>query len=689
MIGSSQCRGINRMQTPEILAPVGGQAQLLAAVRCGADAVYLGTKAFNARRNAENFEETSLAQTVGYCHARGVRVYVTVNTLVTDDELPALLQTLEEVALSGADAVIVQDLAVARIASAHCPELELHASTQMTIHNAAGARQLEALGFTRAVLARELTIQEISLLSQNTSVSLEVFVHGALCMSVSGACYLSSMLGGRSGNRGLCAQPCRLCFSCGNRPFALSLKDLSALSHIRALEQAGVSALKIEGRMKRPEYVAAAVTACRQAVNGEPYDTQTLQDVFSRGGFTDGYLLGKRDLTMYGTRELSDVQASQKANESLSNLYRQEKQVIPVQMELTLTQSASSLTISDGIHQVRADGEVPFAAHTSPTTEETASRSLSKTGGTPFYVSQLQMRTDGALMLPASALNAMRRDALLQLLSIRESPTPKTFDLSPYPAWEPHQAAKALAFRLRFETASQLWDGIDAEKIILPIEEITPALLSAYGARLVGELPALVFPKEERTIAKRLAALAAAGLTSAQADNLGMVMLANEAKLRVHGGAGLNILNTKAIEAYASLGVIDCTVSFEMHHQKLARLGGECPRGAIAYGYLPLMRFRNCPAQGCNGCGACDGKPAIQDRTGVSFPLLCHHKRYATLLNSLPLYVTAEELPGADFLTLYFTTEDSETCRDVYERLRAGKAPQVPRTRGLYYRALL
>jgi putative protease len=286
----------------EILAPAGGREQLLAAVRCGADAVYLGAKNFNARRNAENFEEESLADTVAYCHARNVAVHVALNTLVMDSELPLLEAEAASIAESGADAVIAQDLAAAKLIRERCPGIALHASTQMTVHNLAGIHMLEDLGFSRVVLARELSFEEIAMLVSQAAIETEVFVHGALCMCVSGGCYLSSVLGGRSGNRGLCAQPCRLDFDNGERGHALSLKDMSYITHIKELAEAGVASLKIEGRMKRPEYVAAAVTACREALAGREPDLDTLRAVFSRQGFTDGYYTGRRTTEMFGYR---------------------------------------------------------------------------------------------------------------------------------------------------------------------------------------------------------------------------------------------------------------------------------------------------------------------------------------------------------------------------------------------------
>lgn len=677
------------MHSMEVLAPVGGKEQLLAAVRCGADAVYLGAKGFNARRNAENFEETGLTEAVSYCHARNVRVHVTVNTLVTDDELPALLDTLREVTQSGADAVIVQDLAVASLVRQHCPDIAMHASTQMTIHNAAGARQLLALGFTRAVLARELSLAEIRAIHEAVPIELEAFVHGALCMSVSGACYLSAMIGGRSGNRGLCAQPCRLDFRAGNRAYALSLKDLSALGHIDALTAAGICSLKIEGRMKRPEYVAAAVTACRKALAGEPYDAETLEAVFSRGGFTDGYLTGRRSLAMFGTRGHEDVKASQRVQGSLASLYRRELANVPVDMVLTLAPNApATLSVTDGTNSITVRGEIPQQAHTAPTDETNARRSLTKTGESPFALRTLSVHADGALMLPMAALNALRRDALTALLAAREAPKPTVFVEAPLPVIAPHNASAAPGLHLRFESAAQLWDGLTAERVILPMETITPALLERFGDKLVAEIPALFFPLEEERLLATLTMLAAQGLRGVLCHNLGAIALGKAAGLSLHGGYGLNILNSLSLLEYVNMGLIDTTVSFELHARKIAQLCAETPRGILGYGLLPLMQLRACPAQGTEGCDACQGHPVLTDRTGATFPLLCHHRRYSTLLNSVPLNLSGETVGGVDFMTLFFTNETAAECRRILDDFRAGTPPEGHRTRGLYHRTL-
>ena len=330
------------MTKPIILAPAGGFAAVTAAVRCGADAVYLGAKHFNARRNAENFDDATLSETVRFCHERSAKVFVTVNTLVTDGEMDMLREEADQIAASGADAVILQDAAVMRLFRDRYPELPRHASTQTAVHNSDGAKYLEDLGCETIVLARELTLSEMEkICSRLTTATGEAFVHGAHCMSVSGACYLSAMLGGRSGNRGLCAQPCRLDWHCGAGDNVLSLKDMSLLHHAREMADAGVATFKIEGRMKRPEYVAATVTACRAALDGKSYDEDTLRAVFSRSGFTDGYLTGKRDKSMFGYRTKDDVQSAEKVLHSLSALYEKETPRVGVTMHFSLSASAS------------------------------------------------------------------------------------------------------------------------------------------------------------------------------------------------------------------------------------------------------------------------------------------------------------------------------------------------------------
>lgn len=675
----------------EILAPVGGKEQLVAAVRAGANAVYLGAKNFNARRNASNFEDTELFETVSYCHARGVKVHVTLNTLVMDSEIPALIDEIKSIAEAGVDAVIVQDLAVARLVREICPSLEMHASTQMTVHDLAGALEVQKLGFSRAVLSRELSLDEIKYIAERTDIELEAFVHGALCMCMSGCCYLSSVLGGRSGNRGLCAQPCRLDFRFGEKDHALSLKDMSHIEHIRELAEAGVCSFKIEGRMKRPEYVAAAVAACRASLAGKKPDIDSLRAVFSRQGFTDGYFTGKRTVDMFGYRSHEDVTAADKVLKNLALLYKDEPRKLPVKMSLSISESAPSLLkISDGENEVSVSGGICEKAMRAPTDKVLAERYLSKTGGTPFYLDSLEFSAEGEPIIAAGELNEMRRSALARLMELREAVVPHEVNEITLPKAKKHIPAKT-ALRIRAENFEQTAFASDAEAIILPVAEIEkhPEAIEKFGERLFAELPALIFPYDEEKIKARLLALKEKGLRHALCENICAIGIAKDCGLVLHGGHGLNILNSLALAEYEKLGVLDATVSFELSSPKIRDLGGDIPRGILGYGYLPLMRMRACPLKKASGCKNCPGKGKIRDRKGKEFCYLCFEKKFGTLLNSLPLYVVDKDFSGIDFMTLWFTDESPEKCKKIYHMFKEKSPADFEKTNGLYFRELL
>ena len=430
------------MSKIEILAPVGSEEMLRAAVFSGADAVYLGFSGFNARTGAGNFDADSLKEAVRFCHARGVAVHVALNTTVYGTELPALEQAIRSVAASGADAVICQDLAVATLIGKIAPQLPRHGSTQMSVHTLQGALELKELGFTRVVLARELSLPEVEHITKHCGIETECFVHGALCMSMSGQCYMSAFLGGRSGNRGSCAGPCRLPFEANTLPEGkpgrlhhLSLKDNSVIDQLDKLQALGVASAKIEGRLRTPEYVAAAVSACLAGREGRAYDRDLLKNAFSRSGFTSGYLNGKIDGTMFGVRSEADAELTKKTLPMLRELYRRERSRVPVTMRLEIEEGGEKLTVTD------ADGNKAFAygdfepqpARTDPT--ESLRRSLAKTGGTPFEAADIAVEMDGGpWFVPGSTVNELRREALDALLKKREV-------LRPWPTTEEHVPA--------------------------------------------------------------------------------------------------------------------------------------------------------------------------------------------------------------------------------------------------------
>lgn len=676
------------MTMPEILAPVGGEEQLLAAVRCGAEAVYLGPKDFNARRNASNFGPAELEAASRYCRARDVKLYVTVNTMVLDGEFPALEETAEGIARAGAYGVILQDMAAAELFMRRYPGLHRVASTQTAVHNADGARFLEDAGFQSFVLARELTLEEMAAVCAAVDIPAEAFVHGAHCMCVSGMCSLSAMLGGRSGNRGVCAQPCRLDWRCGGGDHVLSLKDMSLLRHIPQLAEAGVATLKIEGRMKRPEYVAAAVTACRAARAGEPYDGDTLRAVFSRSGFTDGYLTGKRDKSMFGYRTKEDVAGAEPVLQGLRELYRKELPSVPLDLTFSMTSDASSLKVTDGIHTAVITGPVPEAAREHPLDRAGAEKHLTKTGGTQYFIRRLDAAIEPGLRLSAAALNALRREAITRMDELRGDP-PAAGRGEYRPAAEPHlRAAGPSPLWARFYRAAQLPEDLPAEKIILPLGEISPAIIGILGDRLVGELPAVCFPEDEETLWAQVSALKESGLRELWTDNIYGIALGRRLGLPVRGGFGLNVANSRAAAFYEAQGLRSLTVSFELPMGTVKALGGSLTRGVAAYGLLPLMRFRNCPVRARIGCASCGGNTCLTDRRGTAFPVECGDRRYATLLNSVPLSIAGRDDP-CDFRLLWFTRESREDCERILTSFSRNVETDDPRTGGLYYRKLI
>ena len=670
----------------ELLAPAGSWEAMEAAVRAGADAVYLGAGAFNARRRAVNFEldaasPRSLHRAVAFCHARGVGVHLALNTLIREKELPAALDTVRVAAQAGVDALILQDRGLARLIRAAVPTLPLHASTQLTCHTPAGVDRLRADGFSRVVLAREMTKEEIAACAHR-GCELEVFVHGALCMSVSGQCELSALLGGRSGNRGLCAQPCRLPFAAGHTPTegeaALSLKDCSLRAHLPALHEAGVASLKIEGRMKRPEYVAAATASLRRVLDGLSPDEQLeadLQAVFSRHGFTDGYFTGKRDGEMFGTRRYEDVTAGSEAVLSrLRRLYDRELPRVAVTMTLTAAVGEPLvLSVTDGTHTVTVCGNTAEAARTRPTDPARVAEQLKKTGGTPFFADAVTVQVGETAALPLSVVNALRRQALEELLSRRERPASHAYTEPNLPV-VPLPDGLLHGLVARVSRAEQIQGN--ADHWVVPLGTV-PAVAS-WGV----EIPRGMFGNEERLRAQ-LKQAKADGAAFALCGTVGAIPLAVEAGLPPVAGWSLHLTNSQSLSAAAESGVQAAVLSFELTLPQL-RFGQQPGNtGVFAYGRQPLMLLRNCPVRAAVGCAACTG--GLTDRKGVTFPVMCAGG-CAELLNSVPLYLADRltELSDFSFLYLHFTDETPQRVAQVLTEYRVGGSPPDRFTRGMY-----
>ena len=688
------------MSKIEILAPVGNEEMLRAAVFSGADAVYLGFSGFNARTSANNFNADTLKDAVAFCHARGVAVHVALNTTVYGGELPALEQAIRAVAASGADAVICQDLAVATLIGKIAPQLPRHGSTQMSVHSLQGALELKELGFTRVVLARELSMPEVEHITKHCGIETECFVHGALCMCVSGQCYMSAFLGGRSGNRGSCAGPCRLPFEANALPEGkpgrlhhLSLKDNSVIDKLDKLQALGVASAKNEGRLRTPEYVAAAVSACLAGREGRAYDRDLLKNAFSRSGFTSGYLDGKIDGTMFGVRSEADAEQTKKTLPMLRELYRRERSRVPVKMKLEIEEGGEKLTVTD------ADGSKAFAygdaepqpARTDPT--ESLHRSLAKTGGTPFAVEDQDITVEmdgGPWFIPGSAVNELRREALDALLKKREV-------LRPWPTTEEHVPALPLrtlpsrrTLRARFENWEQVperaLDGI--EYLILPIAQ-ADRVPREWRAKTLLELPRVMFGKLEEDTARRIAATQDAGFAGYEVSNIAHLRLCRG--LPMSGSFGLNITNQLAAQFYADNGLGSMLILPEVKDSDISTIapthnGRPVPTGVLVYGHMPLMVTRACPLQNIHDCAHCDKTGVLTDRKAKKFPVRCG-LGVRTIYNPVPIYMG--DKPGAltvDYGVAYFTLESREEAAKILEMIRTHAPFEGDFTRGLYFK---
>ncbi len=680
------------MKKYEILAPVGANEQLKAAVRCGADAVYLGTQNFNARRNAENFGDFDLEKAVSYCHSRGVKVYVTLNTLIFDKEVSELYETVGSIAKSNADAVIVQDFAAVKAVKDICPDMPLHASTQMAVHNVSGAKFLEGLGFSRIVLSRELSFTEIKEIRENISAELEVFVHGAHCMGASGNCYLSSCLGERSGNRGLCAQGCRLNWvSQHSREYALSLKDMSYIDSINELKQIGIDSFKIEGRMKRPEYVAAAVTELKKALESSSYSKELLRSVFSRSGFTDGYLKSERNLSMFGYRSKDDVTSATAVLKDLEKLYKDDIHPYPVSISLKLENNKKSeMTLSQQGNCVTVSGDIPEAPVNSPLREEIAQRNVKKLGDTPFYLENFSFENKDNLTLSASSINALRREACEKAEKFLNKNNYKINDVKPQNAVS-HLHSGSPQLRVRLQKYAQYSEELNkAEFIILPIDEILKNKdgFTIPKEKVIAELPPLLYCETEKKLPEKLKELKKIGINKGFCGNVGEIKILADNGFFVFGSHGLNITNSLALSFYESL-LQDTVLSFELSEKAIRNIGGNLKRGVYIYGYLPIMLMRACPQKGDSGCGRCTGETFLTDRKNVKFPVICHNKEFSVLHNSVPLYLGDENIPNIDFKTLYFTTETPKQCNEIFATAFNRNKLSGKKTSGLYKRELL
>lgn len=690
----------------EILSPSGGFDSVRAAVQNGADAVYIGAKQFSARSGAKNFDMEQIKETVEYCHVRDVKVYLTVNIVLFDEELQPALELVKSAAACDIDAVIVQDIGIASLIRAAIPGLPVHGSTQMSVHTVSGAKALYEMGFQRVVLARELNKNEIKEIVAACPIETEVFVHGALCMCVSGQCYFSAMLGSRSGNRGECAQPCRLPFAVqGGNGYALSLKDNSLIDYLKELEDMGVTSAKIEGRMKRPEYVAAATRACREmADTAAVSDTarESLNRVFSRTGFTHGYYSGKLGKAMYGKREKEDVvSATEELLSQLRGTYKDEMRKIPLQFAFTatagqpprLTCACGEITVT-----VTAQQNAEQALYKS-LTAEACEQQLKKTGGTPYKAETVTCDLQEGVALPLSVLNQLRRQALEELTKQRLKQkshnyavytiqAPSDEHSSPY-AGDTRPLKRAVIKQETQVKDSRACKGYDIVFLPWTASADTVNRLAAAGVTVGIHIPRGMFGIEKAIIAK-LKHFQDLGVTHVMASNIGSVYFAKQLGFTVHGGFGLNLTNTAALLWAEQYGLTDVELSVELTIEQIGKLGGAIKRGVVSYGYLPLMLTRNCP--GKNGeaeCKSCKKQIKMQDRKNEKFVVFCNGVT-TEILNCVPLLMPEKiyNKKAINFEVFHFYVENYVENTENNWGFHRKIQEKSKFTRGLYYRGV-
>ena len=690
----------------ELLSPAGGLDSLIAAVQTGADAVYMGFGAFNARRSAKNFTDEEFASAVAYCHLRGVRVFLTLNTLLTDRELEQAAESLRKASDMGVDAILVQDWGLLTLAREIVPDVPLHASTQMSLFTLGGANEAAALGLERVVLARELARDEIREICAGCPAEIEVFAHGALCMCYSGQCEMSAVVGERSGNRGACAQPCRLPYGVngpcrGGHP--LSLKEANLSAYLAEMEAMGVACLKLEGRMKRPEYVAVVTGIYRRLLDEKRRPTaeesRRLEQAFSRSGFTDGYWLGKKGPQMFGTRPENAPEPKElfaEAREMYEN--GRENRKVPVNLRLTVRRGepvrlGGACAVHGGAAFAMSTGAVPEEARNRAVTAEELRQRLSKTGGTVFTADRVEIELDEGLTIPASAVNGLRRELLEELAKRREDiPHRRVLEAAALP--EAPEGGQAMRFTCSVQKSEQVTAALLAEKpaaVYVPVEELErlDPELDWGETELCAVLPRIFRTADETPLRQLLEQHPEASAVAI--GNLGHLPIVRGLDRTLRGDFGLNIFNSRALLFWQGQGLASATVSFELRWQQVRDLRKYLPCEAIIYGRLPLMVTENCVTRCSVGCTHGAGS-VLTDRTGARFPVLCGYGCRCEIQNSKTLFLADKpemRRCGLTYGRLRFTTETPEQCVQVLQRYQNG-GDWTPEdlTRGLFYRGV-
>ncbi len=674
----------------ELLAPAGSPTALKAAVQNGANAVYLGEKSLSARKNAVNFDENELIEAVKYCHARDVKVYVTLNTLVSDKEIKEFERAVKIAAKAGVDAILVQDLGCVKITEKICPDMPLHASTQMSAHSIEDVEFLLKHGISRVVLARELTFEEIENIYNKTKAELEVFVHGALCVSFSGACLMSSFIGKRSGNRGECAQPCRQMYNCGGKNgYFLSTKDLCLLKRIETLRKIGVASLKIEGRMKSPEYVAQVTGMYRKYLDSKKCvaneDIEELKKVFVRGDeFTEGFFTKNNAPEMMNYKKSNDdvlKKADKSTVNALKNTYKEgiENVKIPVSTHFTMKQNLPvTLTVTDGKNTVKNIGAVPETAITRPLDADSVKKNIDKMGGYPFYTENFSSDIDDGLIVKLSDINGLRRKCLDKLLKIREKAV--KYDIFEYEPISDTYSKDDFKISVSVLDEKQFYASFDSDIIYLP--------LSLAKKVKLNEKCVIMLPRIVPDTSKIYDAIKEYKDFTFLASTVGEIEILRNNGIKFFTDFYLSVHNSESAKFLENEGAKRLTLSPELNISQSAFISkhtnAKCD--IIAYGKIPVMTSRVCLIKGANG--RCLEKSNFTDKTGAVFTAFCDKEGHTNIIcNSKPIFCAdkmTEIRNSVDGVRLIFTDENEDKVKSIISMYKGKKELTFPKeyTRG-------
>jgi len=665
-----------RTDLPELLAPAGSPEALDAAIAGGADAVYFGGALFNARMNAKNFAGEALKNAIDKCRLYGVKTNITLNTLVHDREMDDVLRYVEQLYTLGADALIVADLGAASLIRKYFPKIELHASTQAMGHNLGAAEEFAKMGFSRMVAARELSFEDLRTICKSSPIETELFIHGAICVSQSGGCLASSLIGGRSGNRGECAQPCRLCYkSChknAREAYALSLKDICLASHIPEILSLGAASLKIEGRMKSPDYVYGVTKIYRRLLdegrNATAAELSELTALFSRSGFTDGYFTSRIDKKMLGRRTDADKTVSAaiaaENNADYQKLIKERRRPLNMRLRIEANKPAT-LTAELDSYSVTVTGAIPEKAVNQPMTYESVIKNLEKLGNTPFIPGSGTVHLDDGLIMPLSAINALRREATDKICEklLERRASVNITQLKP-PVYQKAPESKTARF-LRYE---DIPENLGCDIVYLPLEAFTAKMADKVNGVII---PPVVFDSESEKIEGMLKVAADAGIRHALISNIGHLKFAFAAGMITHGDLRLNIYNRHTAKVLYDLGFADLTASCELTLPQLRDLG----LAATVYGRIPLMTLEKCVIRDLYSCEECAKNSILTliDRKGIGFPLTRAFEHRNIMYNSVPIFMQDKKdelqkyrIEGKHYI---FTDETPERiCRILSDR---------------------